>query len=122
MTIGSALKFRSWMRRRRAGIAVLLTLAVMFNTAPLFAAAASFVESGSHHTMMAGHAHDDMNMPCCDTGNDTGCACMAHCAWLFLSQAMPPVLHTMNNSTHLIMAQQMPVPYVDAPPLRPPRS
>jgi len=116
-----ALKFRSWIRRRRAGIAVLLTLAVMFNAAPVFAAAVSFAESGSHHTMMAGHTHDDMNMPCCDTGNDTGCACMAHCASLFLSQAMP-VLQTMNNSTHLLMAQQMPVPYVDAPPLRPPRA
>jgi len=120
MIPSSALKFRSWMRRRRAGIAALMALAVLFNTAPLFAAAASFTESGSH-AMMAAHMHHETNMPCCSTGNDAACACMAHCAPLFLSQAMP-VLQTMNNSTHLVMAQQMPVPYVDSPPLRPPRA
>ena len=122
MIPGSALKFRSWIRRRRARIAALLVLAVLFNTAPVFAASVSSLAESGSHAMMAGHVHHDMNnMPCCDTGNDTGCACTAHCALLFLSQAVP-VLHTMNNSTHLVMAQQTPVPYVDSPPLRPPRA
>lgn len=120
MIPGSALKFRSWMSRRRAGIAVLLTLAVLFNTAPVFAAV-SFAEADSH-AMMAGHTNHDMNMPCCNTGNDAACACMAHCALLFLSQAMPLMHNTINNSTHFVLAQQTLVPYADSPPLRPPRA
>ena len=110
------------MHRRHAVIAVLLTLAVVFNTAPVFAAAVSMSEPGAH-MMMAGHAHHNhnMNMPCCDDNDNTGCACMGHCASPFISQAML-MLHSMGSSIYLAMAQQMPVPYVDSPPLRPPRS
>lgn len=115
------------MRRRQAFISVLLTLMVLFNTAHVFAAVASNVAPET--TMaMTGHTHD-MQSPCCPDQSQnhnnccqgTGCACMVHCASLFLSQAMP-TLQSLTNSKPLVLAEHMPIPHVDPPPQRPPRA
>ena len=116
-----------WMRRRRAFITALLAMTVLFNSAHVFAAVATGVAHGTS-SAMAEHMHD-LQSPCCPdhstTHNNccegTGCACMAHCASLFLAQTMPK-LQNLTHAKPLVLAQLNPLPHIDPPPQRPPRA
>ncbi|MEJ2392982.1 MAG: hypothetical protein P8019_16500, partial [Gammaproteobacteria bacterium] len=91
--------FHQWARRHRAFFAVLLSIAVLFNVARVFAAV-DYKSVTQEHTATAGHVHA-MQSACCPVHsfNDAhccqgvDCSCTAHCASLWLSQQFPDLHH-----------------------------
>jgi len=125
----NTLNINDWMRRRQALFGVLLALTVLFNAANAFALADSSVTPMTH-TALAGHDHDMQSQSSCCTSQSQEhnhccqgklCDCATHCASLLLSRQIPLLPNQFKQSPPQL-AEYMPLPHVDPPPQRPPRS
>ena len=126
MKNGKAINISNWMRRRQAGIAILLTLTVLFNTATAFAFSTHRAAPETDATMLA-HTHE-MQSPCCPDQSQNhntccqgaGCACLAQCATLLFSLPLTAP-QNLFKQTMSPLAENLPITHVDPPPQRPPR-
>jgi hypothetical protein len=118
--------YRKRIRRWQAGLAVLLSCMVLFNSVTAFAFASLNMPAAAT-TAMAGHAHE-LSSPCCPDQSPqhdhccqgTGCACLAHCASMLFSQ-MQTAPHQQFKQVVPRLAESMPITHVAPPPQRPPR-